>query len=137
VLKRTFSDRAAWLPVIAATLLLASSIVAVSAEERVRLGAGVLARSRGSSQLLVLTHSSCNAENGNLACVQPNVDCVLCTQNTFTSLKRGTNGGYTASQTIFVTCGVNDSGKCNAALNCVDSGNVVGICHQPPKIVIQ
>ncbi len=64
------SIRTAWLPVLALALLLVSSIIARAARDPVRLGADVLAQSRGSHPMVGLAEKSCDTLQSNNPCTQ-------------------------------------------------------------------
>jgi hypothetical protein len=135
MLSRLRTVRVAWVFLLPAALLLASSIVAFSAEGRVRLGADVLARSRGGNPNLVLTQTQCNLLNGNFACAAQGDSCVSCEVNTFTNTMPGSNGGYTQG-TGTQACGFNWDGLCTVNLTCFPDERV-GICQSPAAIVVQ
>jgi hypothetical protein len=126
MLSRLRTVRAAWVFLLPAALLPASSIVALSAEGRVRLGADVLARSRGGNPNLVLIRGSCDVLNGNFACASQGTACVSCDVKTFTNTTPGPTGGFTQG-TAFQSCGNNWLGTCDPNLNCSQNTVLSGI----------
>jgi hypothetical protein len=131
MLSRCVSFRTAWLPALGASLLLTSSVVAVSAQDRVRLGVGVLALSRGSTQCGSLAQWKCNALQGNPACFMPYAPCTSCAMPTYTVGVPQINGGYTAGAPGGGSCGANWTGYCNSYLNCIIQ-KPGPICAIPP-----
>jgi hypothetical protein len=140
---RTVSVRAAGLPALGAALLLASTVIALSAENRVRLGADVLAQSRGNNQGSTLIHPSCSDYNGNIPCYALGAGkaCALCNVNTYTDFGGAEFGGYkhgTATQ----NCGTNISGICvlnnaNQLVCDTSNGNPIQTCNTPPNVTTQ
>jgi hypothetical protein len=138
MLCRLFSLRAAWWSVLGAALLLISAIAVRTGEDRVRLDADVLARSRGALAKAGLTQSQCNLFDGDFPCTLQGDACTTCTQQTFTDLqmvRNGGMGGYTTGGPG--SCGSRMSGFCDAALNCTQMLTRTGICNVPPVVVVQ
>jgi hypothetical protein len=133
MVSRSFSIRTALLPTLGAAFVLGSMVVALSAESRVRLGADVLDRSRGTNPNLVLTQASCNALQGNAACQQVGAACTSCSRINYALVIGGANGGYNPGVAGGGTCGTQFSGVCQANLTCSQAINL-GACNKPPGL---
>jgi len=135
---RRFSLSAALLPTLGLALLFASSMVPAASEDRGRLGAAVLAQSRGANPKFVLTQYACLSFDGSYACSIGTIGnpCTACTDPTFIDLQMGSNGGYTGNGTT-VGCGQRVTGVCDGLFQCSIPLTVVGTCNTPPKVVVQ
>jgi hypothetical protein len=131
MLTRALSAPAAWLPKLGAAVLLASSMVAIAAADRVPLDADALARSRGSNVNNVLKQFSCDAKQGNGVCVKQGDACKTCAVGTYTDVTGGFNGGYDQSKGAG-SCGANWLGLCNGPGVCNRVQLTGANCALPP-----
>jgi prepilin-type N-terminal cleavage/methylation domain-containing protein/prepilin-type processing-associated H-X9-DG protein len=140
MLNRFSAYRAVSFLSLAIVLFLGSSFATFRAERRVRLGAGVLAASRGGNPGYILIQSPCNAYNLNDPCsfLGVGANCVSCFINNFTNLGTSTpDSGFVRGFGTY-SCGGNYSGVCDINLVCDTSdGSGVGSCHSPQKVVPQ
>jgi len=112
-----------------------SAFVSLRVDDRVRLGAHVLAGSRGRNAQQVLTQSYCITYNGLYSCL-PSPDgypCVACDNSTYTNVTPGANGGYSVKGNNTL-CGVMRNGTCMSGM-CATSGGATGQCLDPTVYV--
>jgi len=114
MVSRAFSVEAALLPALGASLLLASTLVAIAGEGRKGLGKDVLASSRGGSPNLVASSSPCDLPN-NLPCPTMDGTCTTCDFTHFIQMVSGSNGWLNQNQWSPGACGANLSGTCSGS----------------------
>lgn len=139
MLSQAFTVRMAWLPMLGLSLVVILSIVANSAESRVRLDADVLARSRGGNQANVLVQNSCDAAAGIPPCLFVGQLCTTCALHSFTDTfnNGGTSGGYDPGAPLGGWCGAIFNGVCNVQGLCAKNGAGAGNCVPPGSPTVQ
>lgn len=133
---RCLPVRASWWPMPVVAMLVVISAILVPAEGRVRLGADVLARSRGGNPNTVLRQASCNALSGLAPCPAPFSACETCSTDNYTTSAAGKNGGYKKTAALG-SCGSKMDGICNPFYMCLPGTTVLGTCTPPNLMAVQ
>lgn len=132
--RSSLSAVGAWSLTLGAALLLASSVLAVSAGDRAGLDADTLARSRGSNEGNKSEPTgSCNTYNNCTVCIKAGDGCTTCDVANY-NVVAGGYVGLQKSSTAAQSCGNVYTGTCNANLGCDKQGGELGKCAQPPKV---
>ncbi len=125
----------AWFPLVGGAILSISSLLAISAEVRVELGADVLAQSRGANPMYGLCQEPCN-QLAQFYCMTLNATCYYCSTQNFPILCPNHGGSGYNPGTSGNSCGTKYSSTCqlnqNGVLVCTAGTTTTMPCPLPP-----